>query len=203
MGLVTYDTTQVSGTAVGIRPLQYPSEYSTNSFASESNVMGTTSTTLSSSPTVHSLTMTNGITVNLNGNTLNLDSGAIVSGTTTGGSANTISGGTITFGTNSTTTPLATTWSTGSVTTTEGFIHTLSDLTISSTINDANYGSGILTAVVKDGPGNLTITGSQNYQGGLYLNAGKLTFGGQHGVFQRQLPDHQRRDVDQRYKRAS
>ena len=142
--------------------------------------MGTVSGNLGSSSgttTIHSLTMTNGISINLT-NPLVLDSGAIVSGTTTVGS-NTITGGSIVFGTNSTTVGSGSTnaWSAGSVTTTEGFIHTLNNLTLNAPIIDTvpTGTSFTPTAVVKDGQGNLTITASQSYSGGTYLNAGTLT----------------------------
>ena len=98
MGLVTYDTTTAGSEVVGVRLLK-ANEYVNQNFGLDANVMGTASTTIGSggTTTIHSLTLANGsagITDTVNG-TLKLDSGAIVSGTNTGGAANTITGGTI------------------------------------------------------------------------------------------------------------
>ena len=92
--------------------------------------------------------------------TLSLASAAIVSA----GAANAINGGAIKFGYNPTD---------KSLTQCEGFIHTISDLTVGSAIVDVGTG-GAIGRLVKDGPGQLTLTGANTYSGGTFVNVGTL-----------------------------
>lgn len=89
-----------------------------------------------------------GVTVDLGGNTLDIENGAIISA---GSGAASLSNGTITFGSE-----------------VEGFLHMPSDLNLGATIAD----NGGPTSVVKSGAGTLTITAPQTYTGETYLNEG-------------------------------
>ena len=158
-----------------MRPLN-SSEYVTNTFTANSNVQYTTATgSVTATGTISSLTMSgtaaSTLTVN-SGVNLNIKGGAIVAGTGSGSPNYTISGsGKIYFPANNATLPMG---STGSVTT-EGFIHVMNN---SLTLGVPIAGSGTtMTAVVKDGSGNLTLTASNTYLGGTYLDAGTLTLG--------------------------
>ena len=57
----------------------------------------------------------------------------------------------------------------------EGYIHTISNLTINSVIpNAGNPPAGASTRLIKDGPGTLTLTAVNTYSLGTILNAGTL-----------------------------
>lgn len=165
-GLVTYDVTN------GVRLLtsqEYVSDINTAGTTTH-NVKLASSGTLSASKTQRSLTLagTSPVTVTLGANLLTLDSAAIVSGTSTAGPANTITGGSLTLA-NANFLNLSIH---------EGFIHTISDLTIDSTI--VNPQGDNVMQLIKGGPGKLILTGANTYGGtvrpvaGTTLNTGTL-----------------------------
>ena len=91
------------------------------------------------------------VVVDLGGNTLDVQNGAILS---TGVDGNSITNGTVTFGSE-----------------TEGFLHAIRDFTLAAEIAD----NGAATSFTKSGSGELTITTAQTYTGNTSVTDGTLT----------------------------